>query len=190
VWDNNRGKPGNLIYSKIGTRPEYSENLNTFHRYRLDSAIVVKDTFYIGFVQTVEKLLNIGLDVNRSNMGNNFYTSGGVWLNSEIPATIMIRPVVSRNPIVSTSPVGINPVHYIVYPNPARDQIYIKLSNADSYNFFTFTISDLSGRIVLSELVNNHSSIDISHLNNGLYLISLQIENQVPLTVKKLIINK
>jgi surface protein len=60
--------------------------------------------------------------------------------------------------------------HISIYPNPAKDFIYLKNVRADRY-----TIFDLNGRIVLRGKVND-DKIDVKNLQNGMYF--LQIENK------------
>ena len=190
VWDNNNGKPGNLRYSQIGARVTYTDALNRFHRYKLDSAIVVKDTFYIGFTQTVEKLLNIGFDRNRNNSHRNFYTSNGQWLNSSFPGTLMMRPLISINPLVSTSPLRAKGFEYTIYPNPATELLYIKLNTALNFEEYEFSIIDLAGKTVLSDQLVDNSPIDISGLKKGMYLVKVQSRSRNVFGVQKLIIHK
>ena len=50
----------------------------------------------------------------------------------------------------------------------------------------TITIFDLTGRIVLRTAIQNRKSkrLDISALTNGMYLLSIRIENQYERTIK------
>jgi hypothetical protein len=57
--------------------------------------------------------------------------------------------------------------------------------------FNDFTIEEISGRIVLSQQLNqnlNTEKLDVSFLANGLYLAKLKIENDIKIV--KLIINR
>ena len=190
VWDSNKGKPGNLMYSEVGMRPAYTGQLNGFYRYELDSAIAVKDTIFIGFTQTVEKLINIGFDRNRNNSSRNFYNISGSWINSGFSGTIMIRPVVSMNPIVSVLPLTANSIEFTVYPNPASELVYFKLKPCFNDENFLITIVDMSGRTVLSEELALNHPLNISSLKNGFYLIRLNEKNGSAKGIQKLIINK
>ncbi|PIY02093.1 MAG: hypothetical protein COZ21_15940, partial [Bacteroidetes bacterium CG_4_10_14_3_um_filter_31_20] len=58
VWNNVNGKPGQVIYSKMGEEPQF-HGLNEFQYYSLDTSIFITDTFYIGWIQTTHELLNI-----------------------------------------------------------------------------------------------------------------------------------
>ncbi|MCC6720747.1 MAG: T9SS type A sorting domain-containing protein [Bacteroidia bacterium] len=77
----------------------------------------------------------------------------------------------------------VNQTNLKIYPNPAKDMILIESNNViDKY-----TISDISGRIMLSENLKSESSkIDISMLIAGTYFISIYTNNG--LQTQKLIV--
>ncbi len=68
-----------------------------------------------------------------------------------------------------------------VYPNPAKNQINVDLSNI-SGSLQTITIYDMSGRVLNSQnysgvVRNSIESIDISSLSSGIYLIEVRTAN-------------
>lgn len=64
---------------------------------------------------------------------------------------------------------------FIVYPNPAKESITIAV---DGTKLNGYTITDLEGRIVKSEIVNNAiaKEVNISNLSSGLYIITAKTE--------------
>jgi aminopeptidase YwaD len=56
-----------------------------------------------------------------------------------------------------------------IYPNPVRSEIHIGLSSADKYQI---TVTDLQGKTLLQK--NNQSMIDLSGLENGIYLLTIR----------------
>lgn len=61
-----------------------------------------------------------------------------------------------------------------VYPNPASDVVQI----SSPVNFQTLRVFDMTGREVYTEIVNaNNTSLNVSNLNKGIYLITLEGEN-------------
>ncbi|MFW5821010.1 MAG: T9SS type A sorting domain-containing protein, partial [Bacteroidota bacterium] len=171
VWDDNNGIPGNLIYSQLGIKPSYSP-LNKMVRYELDSAISVKKgVFYIGWKKTVDRMLNIGLDLNRNNSSNNFYTIGGEWLQSEIPGSVMLRPVLSKKPLKTD--IQYESVNYDllkIYPNPANNYIQAELPGNTS-SLIEITIFDPGGRMVLRKDIYSGEKIFTDALDDGIYLL-------------------
>ncbi|MES2679863.1 MAG: T9SS type A sorting domain-containing protein [Bacteroidota bacterium] len=77
-----------------------------------------------------------------------------------------------------------------IYPNPARDFLYINSENALIKEETNVRITDLLGRHVKDVVINFTGAelvkVDISELNNGLYLLSLVNNGKVVYTGKLL----
>jgi len=61
------------------------------------------------------------------------------------------------------------------YPNPAKNILNLKI--ADPSKAFTFEITDMSGSQILINKTNSNQ-IDISHLKPGVYMGTVQMENE------------
>ncbi|MBL7932493.1 MAG: T9SS type A sorting domain-containing protein, partial [Bacteroidia bacterium] len=73
----------------------------------------------------------------------------------------------------------------LVFPNPVRETLYFSSSEKGP---FRVIIKDMTGRIVLEEFVSeDKSSLSISALNNGMYILSL--ENGKVCTTRKLCVD-
>jgi hypothetical protein len=55
-----------------------------------------------------------------------------------------------------------------VYPNPAKDKIYL---NINSEKYTNVQILDIYGRCIMSVLTINNTGIDVSKLTNGVYFV-------------------
>jgi hypothetical protein len=190
VWKDNSGKPGERIVHQIGMRPEYSGELNKFVRYTLDTAVQIQGTFYIGFTQTVEKLLNIGFDLNRDNHSRNFYNSNnGIWTNSSHPGTTMIHPVFSEifplgSVVKSTDPI------VSAWPNPADDFLNISLNEAFNLSAnCNVELIDVFGRVIRSFNPSLESIIGTADLHNGMYFLRINGGSSEKSSTIKIIIN-
>jgi len=64
-----------------------------------------------------------------------------------------------------------------VYPNPFTNQVTFKVANNTAPVFVD--IFDVQGRKVLSTNVNNNESINLEHLNTGLYMYSIIIDGAI-----------
>ncbi len=74
---------------------------------------------------------------------------------------------------VSTSIAGVRSVDVSVFPNPADDNLNLLVKNGGRNT--GYSISDLTGRVVLSGIVtNDDSKIDVSKLLPGYYFVRLQ----------------
>lgn len=75
----------------------------------------------------------------------------------------------------------------LIYPNPAKTNINITLSNKNVESTFLY-IYDILGKLRKTQhLVTNNSTIDISNLNSGTYIIKISDNNQL-LKMDRLII--
>lgn len=69
------------------------------------------------------------------------------------------------------------PKHISIHPNPAENVVFIQLS--DNQEIGDITFCDISGRVIYHECLNIHTaSIDISHWDNGIYVIMLNYDNK------------
>ena len=190
IWahDEVTERPGELLYSKIGMRPEYEDSLFQFHRYYLkneldiDTAIGVPSIFYVGWKQTTSDLLNIGFDKNRAintdtiafNNPWIFFNVSGGWQQSTLEGAIMMRPVFSQEALVSIEgPIEEDFISNI-YPNPNNGIFNIDLSGQSNIEDVTYNVISTTGRLIKSGNINsNISSVNISDLPDGIYFIRI-----------------
>jgi hypothetical protein len=175
VWDNNNGTPGNILYTREEVMVELGDMINGFYTYTIPEGVVVNGTFYVGWRQRSESFLNAGYDVNTPNTGKQFYWLNGEWSLSQVPGSIMIRPVVGA-PLKVTS---VNDTHYkkksliTIWPNPAKDYINIDPGEMQFYGSSYITITDLNGHDLLK--VPFSERVDVSSLHDGLYFLVISI---------------
>ena len=186
VWDNNNGVPGNTLYTKEGVMVEQGNMINGFYNYTIPEGVVVNNTFYIGWKQRSETFLNVGYDVNTPHADKQFYWLNGEWSQSQVPGSIMIRPVLG-------SPLKVTSVHenfyknknlMTIWPNPAKDFINVNPGELQLYGTSFISITDLNGH----ELINVPFSerVDISSLHDGMYFILISV-NGKPVGYNRLI---
>jgi hypothetical protein len=72
-----------------------------------------------------------------------------------------------------------------VYPNPAENDLYIK-TGLDQY---TIQVMDISGRVVKNELLHGYNRIDISALNDGVYIYKVIGSDNVQLKTGKFVVS-
>ncbi len=190
VWNSiePNGFGESIAYQQQIISPTYTDSINGFHTYALDSAIAVTDSFYIGWEQNTEFLLNVGWDRNYMLEGdtipnpNLYFNSTGKWFTSFIPGTLMMRPHLGDN-FLDTITVGVKEIIATqkrtvkVYPNPATKQLWIDLDKNENYNYI---ITDIAGKEVLTGrlIAQKRQPINISRLTNGLYFINLHNPKQ------------
>ena len=180
IWDDLGGEPGNLIYTTddinipITFVPEYNLGVDGFYEYILPQKVAVSGTYYVGWKQSNANRLNIGFDRNINNQDKIFYDLGSGWNNTGFEGSLMMRPVfVSDMDEVFAGVVAIEQAEFKMYPNPAQTQLYIDLSDQNAY----FSVYDLNGRLVQNGTIRYNHVIDVSYMENGVYLILLNFEN-------------
>lgn len=169
VWADNNGKPGTVLFRQnYKVQPQY-DGLTDFHIYDMSEAnLVLSGTFYIGWEQETNDILNIGVDKSRSSASNMFYTTTGNWYSTQFSGSWMIRPMFGKRYPYAVSETIPAKQELNVYPNPVSDRLNMELSNTHSE--YEFIICDISGREVKRGIYSGES-IDVSDLNSGLYLI-------------------
>ena len=178
IWKDINGQ-GDVLYQQ-DVFPVHTENGN-YHTYYLDSLFQLVGTFYVGWEQTTDDLLNIGLDKNNNANEYMYYNVGSGWLNSSYLGSWMIRPILSMNQIVSNIPNKNNT--YSVYPNPATHNLFIE--STDNSNLIS--IYTLNGILIRKFKYNlNIIQIDVNDIASGAYI--LKISNDSGVNYQKILI--
>ena len=194
VWDDDNGKPGEVLYKKTFLRPVFSDSLNKFHTYYIDSILPLNNVFYIGWIQFSDENLNLGFDRNNDAMENIFYNCTGEWFSSLYKGALMMRPVLGKqiHEYPEYFPQGLKTLQ--IYPNPATgDNLNFKILPYDfyqsvDYNHLQVKIYNLYGQLVLSSGFDD--TINISLLKRGMYLVKVVNTNNNTSLSSKLIVSK
>jgi hypothetical protein len=75
------------------------------------------------------------------------------------------------NNITSAEEISAKPVR--VYPNPASDMVFIEGAEENSM----LTVNDINGKIILSSIITNTQSIDVTSWNEGIYFLTFSNAN-------------
>ena len=179
IWNNINGS-GSVIYQQE-VKPVHTEH-GSFHTYHLDSLFQLVGIFYIGWEQTTNELLNIGLDKNLHANQYMYYNVGAGWDNSQFLGSWMMRPILSQKKL----PLLISEKNssFSIYPNPARIQLHVKTEGSNNL----ISIYNLQGILVKQlYVVDTESRIDITDLAIGMYVI--EVKNKEHRSFQKFIIN-
>ncbi|MDD3860107.1 MAG: T9SS type A sorting domain-containing protein [Bacteroidales bacterium] len=182
VWGDNEGIPGDTLVQVVGAKPSYSDEVNGFIYYSLETAVYIDTTFYIGWTKTTDDMLNCGFDLNRKANQHLFFNVTGQWQPSQMEGALMIRPVFGKNPDISfVSPITTF-LDFDIYPNPTKDVLHISAMTEFSF----VDIYDASGKLVLS--LSAYSEMDVSALQNGIYFVKLRSDFDIYRTQKLIIV--
>lgn len=149
-------------------RPRYADSLGQFMYFALDTPVVVRDSFYVGWQQLTPRLLNIGLDRNNDPQNVKWFNTQGQWNPSLITGSWMIRPVLGGPLVYPTALPKITRLQTQVYPNPTSDYVHINCE----CEVVQWCIKDMTGRVVLQG-VELSGPIAVGDLPSGMYLVEV-----------------
>ncbi len=194
VWKDNNGLPGEVIYSSYSIKPVFEDSLYEFHTYYLDSIVPVSGIFYVGWIQTTDDNLNIGLDRYNNARENIFYNTSGEWMGSLVEGSLLIRPVLGKKihdypvpPVKSSNTL-------IIQPNPAKSAYFVKLlipkdfCSLSDYDDLIVNIFNLYGQSILTSRFKEN--FYIPQLSKGMYIVRVINTNNNSSLVNKLIISQ
>lgn len=120
--------------------------------------------------------------------GDNGHESCGNIINNASDGEVEDYTVNIINNTLSTSEHILSNV--LVYPNPMKDNVLVKLPSTFNYQELTITLFDLQGRVVRRKYVTNSQTEigfkNLGELNNGVYFMQISADNNT-LISKKLI---
>ena len=192
IWGDNNGTPGNILYEQKNIRPEFENKLFKFHTYKLDHAIAVSGTFYVGWRQTTNDNLNVGWDFNNDKKLKVFYNTSGTWYNSSFSGCTMIRPIMGTE---DEAYIGVSRakkqsnLDLIIAPNPIEgSHLNLILKTEDPFlDSYLIRIYNINGQLVKETAYVQH--LDLSGFQSGIYFIQLLNSNGSIEANKKFIIN-
>ncbi len=173
--NNPAGKPVNIVaYSRLTEDPARSQpysiqlpaEANTFTRVKLNTPLIVRDTFYIGYENNTNFLIGVGLD--RNNLAASdfiFYNVDQEWIqNDEVSGALMIRPVfIDGSEFILSTPKYSGEIS--IYPNPTNGIIHVP-------EFDEAAIYDLSGSLL--KRLDHSPGINLSEFPNGIYILKMR----------------
>jgi hypothetical protein len=171
IWRDNNGKPGEVIYRQNNQKVFWEKGLYPFSTYKLDSALVVSGTFYVGYRQQNQSL-NVGFDANHDAGKNIFYFAESHWYPTSFHGALLMRPVLGQDMILGTETVSKTMRHLSVYPNPVNGVLHLSGVRISGRFPARIAVYDLTGRLVIRKLLTDNI-LETGGLKQGLYLLRL-----------------
>jgi len=168
------------IYQLEGVRPEYEDKINKFHYYEFPEPVYVTSDFYVGWTQTTDDLLNVGLDINGDSKSKMKFNIGNGWQDSQIDGAVMIRPVFHGNyaPTKSISQeFSTTELPAEIGPNPVADILKIMLPQEYDTETINISVVDLYGKKILEIKKTDDREINFSNFPKGIYLLTITSES-------------
>lgn len=149
-------------------RPQYADSIGEFIYYALDTPVVVRDSFYVGWQQATNKLLNIGFDRNHDVPGTKWFNVQGQWNPTQFSGSWMIRPVVGAPLRFPTQVQQLSTSVAKIYPNPAADWVNIEAI----FQIERWELRSIHGALVKTG-VGSQERINVADISPGLYILQL-----------------
>lgn len=193
VWNSLNEKPNDSLYRSSAYFTPSTEGLNKFTRYILSSPIILgAEDFFISIQTKNNDYMNIGFDRNTNSQTHVFGNWANSWEeNTLFNGSLMIRPYFGNKALIGLTDVEKENINLTIYPNPSNGIVNISLGE-DSYGLsyydYELRIINMLGKEVYSSGFKNQ--INVSNLNNGLYILSIINKKTNKTTQEKLIIQK
>lgn len=176
VWAvGEKGKPGKLLYRRTSTRVQHSEELFGFTRYAIEDegiqtgesgGIYVGNSFFIGWEQPNDVLLNIGMDLTNEVRNRLYFNASYDWEASVMPGALLIRPQFGES--ISTEIPNVSKQNVLVYPTIINHSATVQSQE----EILRCEFVSISGRSFQQSLLAGNT-IDCSNIPNGFYLLKL-----------------
>ncbi len=177
--------PEVILYQKTSQTPNYTDIINGFSNYQLDSVLEVEGDFYVGWIQSSNYFLNVGLDRNTVNSDRMFYKVNALgWQQSTEKGSVMIRPYFKDRLATGISN-KVKNFNWNIYPNPGKG--IVNSTSIIESEELSVRVIDLQGRLL--KTINSSPLIDISDLEKGIYLLQLVNSKNEILQTQKYIKN-
>lgn len=166
IGENSLAGNETLLTQMERQKPRFADSLGLFVFYPLDTPVLVRDSFYVGWQQLSTRLLNIGLDRNSQVQGVKWTSVQGTWQPSSISGSWMIRPVLADS---LAFPTAINDMRAdlipLIYPNPSNGQLRIRWDLLPETEDQVASLHQLTIRDLGGESCRNSPCTDYRTLN-------------------------
>ena len=170
-----------LIYEE-GFQIAYGNTADHFERYVLQQPISVSGDIWVGIIQNDNTPVGVGMDRTWDNDSLVAWDSSGVWVNSRLNASLMIRPELRNiryNPLPPPASLEDTFVQtdFSIFPQPATDQQNVRWQwNGPDYQQFELGIYDMSGKIISQQSGKIERSGLLPKLPAGMYVVFQKIK--------------
>ena len=180
VWDDLLNDP--IYTAELLVEPNYT-NADEFFRIPLDNPLFVEGKFYLGYRQNEATKIYIGYDVNTNNSDRLNYQIGETWYTSAFSGSLLLRADFGKGEILGIeNKLSVNQA-FTIYPNPANNEVHLKISSSEIESVQLF---DISGRSSILSL-KSENKLDLSGLSNGAYFIRVITADQKTFTQKLIV---
>ena len=174
IWKDNNGHPGKEITRLNNQKVRWNDHIFEYVYYPLNNqAVIASGTIYVGIEQQGAEIINIGFDKSTDNSAYNFYNSNGSWLQSQLPGSLCIRPVVGKSYYIGLKDTDTEETTLQLFPNPVSSTLH--LGGIGSNRLASIDLYDLTGRLL--QHLEYQTEISVSEFTDGLYFINITTDD-------------
>jgi len=207
IWKDLNGRPNDttpdgVLYYQERLKPVFTDNLNEFATYFLNEPVPVQGTFYVGWIQRTGHNLNLGFDAGNDASSFIYYKVTNNWAKTSFKGALMIRPLLGESLANAPQP-EILSAKFLIAPNPTKNGIvnlkYNAYGNENSPHWFIEPDEETTRNLLIEVFSimgqkvfegDYAQQIDLSHLNNGIYIVCITNISNRSSNIQKLIIRK
>jgi uncharacterized repeat protein (TIGR01451 family) len=128
---------------------------------------------FVTFKAKLENNLNLGTVIENT-----------AYIYFDFNAPIVTNTAINTIDLLTSTSVQTVNANVSVYPNPAKEELFISINNLKSNAISYLEIYNIAGQKVLDQsILQNNTKLDLSGLSKGLYLLKMNVEGTVS-TVK------
>ena len=128
---------------------------------------------FVTFKAKLENNLNLGTVIENT-----------AYIYFDFNAPIVTNTAINTIDLLTSTSVQTVNANVSVYPNPAKEELFISINNLKSNAISFLEIYNIAGQKVLDQsILQNNTKLDLSGLSKGLYLLKTNVEGTVS-TVK------
>ena len=168
VWSNEEGHPGVLLYRDEVARMPVIDGFNRYHRYVLESPLLVSGSIFVGFEQASNVFINMGFDRSNNSSDRIYYLTSSEWQQSILSGSLMLRPYFGRAATVDLPSIVDSALQPTLAPNPASHRTILNNVSAG----LNIIVTDTYGRKVLTTTCTSSTlELNTSNWPSGLYIV-------------------
>lgn len=136
------------------------------------------NAFTYDFTTEGNQFYNIDVNFNASGVAPGIYTVNLTATDNGIPVGITTKQLIFRvNYDASLELSNLSENHIKIYPNPTED--IINITSGDKFEQKLIQLHDLSGKLILQKEIQSQDELDLSNLNEGIYLLTILSNNGI-----------
>lgn len=179
IWADNYGSPGELLYYATSEKQQYEDGLYQFVRYAIEPEnivsgadnLVVDKTFYVGWEQPNDVLLNVGMDLNTKLNNTLYYNTGFQWEASNQTGALLIRPTFRDSDNNTAIVKNYDSQSISIYPTIAHSFIQAepasKVTSVVVYNMQGMKVCEKAGSVIFVGSLPSAPYVAVITTNEG-----------------------